>query len=437
MMTKDKIKYRPIEEPYHLPRIGMRIFKTMVAVLICLGLSLFRGEHSIPFYSAIATILCMQPYVGNSVKVALNRVVGTVIGAVYGCLVLLIEINLLTIDTEMMHYLLVSVAVVPVIYTTLLFHQKSASYIACVAFLSVTITETVEISPFLFAFERVVDTLLGILVALVVNAVRLPRKKNKDILFISALDETLVTPNNTLTDFSKVVLNQMIHDGMNFTVSTARTPASLMEPMTSVDLKLPVIAANGALLFDLNAKHYIKKWEMPYDTVAAVERFLASRGLHSFITSVIDDVLLIYHEDFNNAAEEKLYEELRVSPYRNYIYGKLPQGQPGIYMMVLLSDEEAATLELELSTQPFAKDIYSYRQPSEYEGYSYVKVYDQGVSRRKMMQYLCETLGLRKVVTFGSIDGVYDIVVHDNDTNTVVKTLKHLYEPYFWKKNQI
>ena len=93
-----------------------------------------------------------------------------------------------------------------------------------------------EISPFLFAFERVVDTLLGILVALVVNAVRLPRKKNKDILFISALDETLVTPNNTLTDFSKVVLNQMIHDGMNFTVSTARTPASLMEPMTSVDL---------------------------------------------------------------------------------------------------------------------------------------------------------------------------------------------------------
>ena len=82
MMTKDKIKYRPIEEPYHLPRIGMRIFKTMVAVLICLGLSLFRGEHSIPFYSAIATILCMQPYVGNSVKVALNRVVGTMIGAV-------------------------------------------------------------------------------------------------------------------------------------------------------------------------------------------------------------------------------------------------------------------------------------------------------------------------------------------------------------------
>ncbi len=66
-----------------------------------------------------------------------------------------------------------------------------------------------------------------------------------------------------------------------------------------------------------------------------------------------------------------------------------------------------------------------------------MKVYDQGVSRRKMMQYLCETLGLRKVVTFGSIDGVYDIVVHDNDTNTVVKTLKHLYEPYFWKKNQI
>ena len=52
------------------------------------------------------------------------------------------------------------------------------------------------------------------------------------------------------------------------------------------------------------------------------------------------------------------------------------------------------------------------------------------------MEYLQETMGLKKIVTFGSIEGMYDIVVHDNDTNTVVKTLKQLYEPYLWKKQK-
>ncbi|MDO4541910.1 MAG: HAD hydrolase family protein [Bacillota bacterium] len=433
-MQKYQIEHRNIQDKHHLPKIGMRIFKTTVAVFICLIISLFRGDNAIPFYSAIATVLCMQPYVGNSVKVALNRVYGTIIGAIYGCLVLLAEIYLLPQEPIEAHYLLVAVAIVPVIYTTLVFKQKAASYIACVAFLSVTITTTVDISPFLFAFERVMDTIIGIVVALVINIAAIPRRKNRDILFISALDETLVTPNNTLTDYGKVLLNQMIQDGMNFTVSTARTPASLMEPMAAVDLKLPVIAANGALLFDLKEKRYVKKWEMPYETTKAVTDFLNKRQVNAFITSVIDDVLLIYYGDFNNAAEELLYEELRSSPYRNYVKAKLPPGRKAIYIMVLISDAEVKYLAKALKNQDFASKIYVYTQPAEYEGFSYLKVYDKGVSRRKMMEYLQKELKLKKIVTFGSIEGVYDIVVHDNDTNTVVKNLKQLYEPYIWKK---
>ncbi len=435
-MIEEKVEHRNIEDKYHLPKIGMRILKTTVAVFICLMVSLLRGDNAIPFYSAIATILCMQPYVGNSVKVALNRVYGTIIGAVYGCLVLLAELYFLPGCSQTVHYLLSAVAVIPVIYTTLLFRQKSASYIACVAFLSVTITTTVEISPFIFAFERVLDTIIGIAVALGVNIFRVPRRKNKNVLFISALDETLVAPNNTMTDYSKVVMNQMIHDGMNFTVSTARTPASLMTPLEAVDLKLPVIAANGALLFDLREKRYVKKWEMPYETAKSVIDYLASKGVNAFTTAVVDDVLLIYYGEFNNAAEELLYEELRSSPYRNYVKGKLPVGRDAIYIMVLGHDEEVNYLSAALKRQAFAGDIYIFSQPSEYEGFSYLKIYDKDVSRRKMMEYLRQDLGLEKIVTFGSIEGMYDVVVYDNDTNTMVKTLKGLYEPYFWQREK-
>ncbi|MEG2638101.1 MAG: HAD hydrolase family protein [Clostridiales bacterium] len=433
-MSNQEVTHKIYQYKKHLPLIGMRIFKSAIAVFICLSLNILRGSNGLPFYSAIATILCMQPYVGNSLKVALNRVWGTIIGAIFGCVILLIEINLIPHTPIIIHYLVVSFTVIPIIYTTVVLGKKEASYIACVAFLSVTVTTMIGTSPFFFAAERVVDTIIGISVALVVNACHIPRRKNKNILFISALDETLVTPNNTLTDYSKVVLNQMIQDGVNFTVSTARTPASLMVPLTSVNLKLPVIAANGALLFDLTTKTYVKKWELPYETAKTVADYLESRDIHAFITAVIDDVLIIYYENFDNPAEALLYEEMRYSPYRNYISHPLPQGRNVIYLMTLNKDEAIASLKADLEKQPFAKDIYIYCQPSEYQGYSYLKIYDKDVSRRKMMRWLQKDIEAEKIITFGSIEGQYDIVVQDNDTNTMVKTLKNLYEPFIWKK---
>lgn len=38
-------------------------------------------------------------------------------------------------------------------------------------------------------------------------------------------------------------------------------------------------------------------------------------------------------------------------------------------------------------------------------------------------------LHVEKVSTFGSIEGKYDVVVHENDSDKVVKVLRKLYEP--------
>ncbi len=50
------------------------------------------------------------------------------------------------------------------------------------------------------------------------------------------------------------------------------------------------------------------------------------------------------------------------------------------------------------------------------------------------MQKLAERLQIEKIVTFGSIEGKYDVVVHENDSDKVVKTLRKLYEPVRWLK---
>ena len=49
-----------------MPKIGMRMIKTSIAVAICLLIYLLRGKQGVPVFSTIAAMICMQPYVENS-----------------------------------------------------------------------------------------------------------------------------------------------------------------------------------------------------------------------------------------------------------------------------------------------------------------------------------------------------------------------------------
>jgi HAD superfamily hydrolase (TIGR01484 family) len=72
-------------------------------------------------------------------------------------------------------------------------------------------------------------------------------------LYISDLDGTLLRPDGTLSDYSRDGLNRLIADGMHFTVATARSVVSIRQLLQGLQLSLPVINLNGALLSDLHS----------------------------------------------------------------------------------------------------------------------------------------------------------------------------------------
>ena len=71
---------------------------------------------------------------------------------------------------------------------------------------------------------------------------------------------------------------------------------------------------------------------------------------------------------------------------------------------------------------------------NDYEGYSYIKIYNKNAQRENMLVYLKEMTGLHKTVTFGTIEGRYDVTVRKSDTSMVAKTLRKMYEVPIWKK---
>ena len=145
-----------------LPPIGMRIIKSSIGVLLGFIIYLLRGKQGAPFYTALSVLWCMQPYPSNAKANARQRTIGTMIGAFYGLIMILLEYYFLPFDNEFIRYLIISVLIIPVIYSTVVINKKNASYFSCVVFLSIVVNHLNDKNPYFFVFNRVLDTMIGI-----------------------------------------------------------------------------------------------------------------------------------------------------------------------------------------------------------------------------------------------------------------------------------
>lgn len=160
-----------------MPKIGWRIIKSSMAVYVCFLLNYLFG--CAPFYSAIAAVLCIQQNVKGSFRVAINRIIGTFLGGFAGML-LLFALRLAQVKMEsLLHYTAVALAIIPLMYLTVLLKQQTATYISCVVFMSIAVSHGADANPAHFAFMRVCETLLGIFVAVVINAVPPPKSRRE------------------------------------------------------------------------------------------------------------------------------------------------------------------------------------------------------------------------------------------------------------------
>ena len=133
--------------------------------------------------------------------------------------------------------------------------------------------------------------------------------------------------------------------------------------------------------------------------------YLQEKDFCYFLNVVLQDVLLIYYRDFHNEEERKLYERARKSPYRNYVYGDVPEEGIPVYFLLVLKNEDADEVEQELRQMEGAEELLFLRDRSETPPeYCHLKIYHKNATKEYMVRRLLESvsgMGNRKVVAFG------------------------------------
>ena len=245
-------------------------------------------------------------------------------------------------------------------------------------------------------------------------------------------------------------------EGMRFSVSTKQTPATVREILSEINLRLPIIAMDGAVLYDLHTMKYVRTEKIAPDVVTLISDFLHSEGIPFFVNTVQDNLLVIYFKDYKDLLLEevmdvhhgsdprpeeevsksayismaRLYHKKRVSPYRNYVRTNRPITENVIYILVIDHEQNIDRLCQKLMSQPWADrcrvnfDFFDCE-----EGEKIMRIYAAGSSRKEMLRHLQRYVGAPHVFTFGTGEDECDYLIDDAGRDQLVKALKKQFEP--------
>ncbi|AFY31867.1 aromatic acid exporter family protein [Calothrix sp. PCC 7507] len=158
--------------------LGKMALKTAIASAISFAIAqALRSEY--PFYAVIAAIIVMASTHGSTLKLGMQRLIGTAIGAISGAIfVITLGSNVWSLGV------CVSITIFLTSYWQFNEAAKLAGYVSAIVILAH------NQSPWLYAWGRFLETLLGIGVALLVNNLFFPASAGSELR--RCLSQTLV-----------------------------------------------------------------------------------------------------------------------------------------------------------------------------------------------------------------------------------------------------
>lgn len=421
----------------HFPRVGMRIVKSTAAVGVCMGIYYLLGKEEIPFFLVIAALQGLQQYQKDVREVAARNVFGTLLGAACALVVMVAQHYLLGVnhDDFIIHSIFITLGIGICLYSAVVTGHGDSAQFTAVVYLCIVSVHMEDQSSFMYVTQRLVETLGGIGVGMVINALRIPRRRVKDTLFVAALDDVLHSESSILPEYSKVELNRILDDGVRLSVITQHSTASFWEAAGSIRFKMPVILLDGAVLYDPAEKHYLEKVELSGAEAAAISGTVSVDGLSVYQSAVVDDSVLTFCRQISEDSMP-IYEQMRRSNYRNFIHQPIPPQLPVVYVLCIGREEKLDEAMERLRSTGMDKKYKILRYRHEQEGMGYMRIYSAGADRGQMLEKLRQVCGLEKLRSFGNDPEKYDVCVRAAEGESILKALKKEAEPFFWKKKR-
>ena len=428
---------------FYVPLIGQRIVKTTVAVFLCLMVYYLRGYRGadMPTEAAITAIICMQPYVRDTRNYAINRFLGTFIGAFWGLAFLLMLMAHPALgDNPLELYLGMALGVMLSLYTSVLIQRPETSGQAAIVFLCIVISFPDIDAPHIQTFHRFMGVLLGTAAAIGVNIFRLPRDKERDLVFFLKITDLAPDRFTHLPAAGQFRLNYLYDDGAKICLMSEHAPAFFIPMLGRAHLSVPFIVMDGAAIYDANANVYLKAENIDPWESARLREHLDAMGLSYFIYTIHHNKVCIFHIGTPRAEEMTIYERMKSSPYRSYLDGEIYEPEEIVYFKIIGSTGNIDSLREKLGDYLEGRKLRAVSRPQSAPGISGLYLYADTASIPQAEARLMAMLREKEPAlepTEGFLRRPYR---SELDAMRLLHRLGNLYEPLkirrLWKKKE-
>ena len=225
-------------------------------------------------------------------------------------------------------------------------------------------------------------------------------------LIASDLDGTLLRSDATLSLYTISTINRLTEQGLAFTYATARSIESARPIAGGLNLRLPAITRNGAVLADNATGKHLEKALFTEEEVALLKKLLPELPQCGFVSCFVGEEMFKAYVPGDLVPGMVQYAEFyrddpKMKPVKTL--EEMFFGQPG-YVTLIDEREKAAKIYEKVRQYPgwaciFQKDTYW----DEY----WVEVCPRNCTKAKAILKMKEQYGFRKVVAFG--DSVNDM----------------------------
>ena len=348
----DRIIYEKTQEKKLFPHVGQRITKTTIAVFICLIIYYLRGYRGaeMPTEACITAIICMQPYVRDTRDYAISRFAGTLIGAVWGLLFLLLLLIFPSMGSSLpLLYARMAIGVLLSLYTSVLLRKPDTASLAAIVFLCVVIAFPDIESPLVQAAIRILDVFIGTTVAIGVNVFRLPREKQPDKVFFIRTKDLVPDRFSQISPAAMYRLNYLYDDGAKICLMSEHAPAFFILQMSATKLNVPLIVMDGAAIYDYSENRFLQAEYIEPELIIGIMERLQALNLSCFIYTIHNNRTCIFHQGEIRKPEKTVLERMKRSPYRDYLDGDIHSPEEIVYFKIIDEDGKLAEIESRLS----------------------------------------------------------------------------------------
>ncbi len=231
-------------------------------------------------------------------------------------------------------------------------------------------------------------------------------------VYVSDLDGTLLGSNAKLSSFSKIILNELLQQGLQFTVASARSIVSMQRMLKGLNLRLPVIEFNGAFISDFDSgRHEIINSISP-EIVESIYKLILEFRCVPFVSSFNGTEDCVYYKDvINDGMRWYLNDCLTKKDRRWRTIEDLTHSFGDRVVCLTVIGYAQQLLELQGAIiQIHGTSVETHLMENQYSpGWYWLTIHDCKATKDQAIQTLVENYGLEKseIVVFG--DQINDI----------------------------